>query len=231
MVTFSINATEKQAAFLPAGFSELKKIYEQKMERKGGDIILSYGTIKKELFTQFNFTDGKIAGTVRRASQKGLLIPLDNGAYKFNEKFPEIISNNTSNMIATLKSTNEADILDQIKKIFNCAVNDLASGLDISSIDEKNLLLIRRICMKMLEAVNNDTTDKKAICDIINTIDDFNILSSISATILDTIAELNGTINILAVSESVLIEIHSLLEAFNEWAQCAKARATIIKES
>ena len=87
MKTFSINTATTQAAFKQAGFTEIREIFTA-----ANTIQLSSNFIRHKLMSDYAFTEGQAAGSLRRACLKTLLFAVGNAEYMINIDFPNGIA-------------------------------------------------------------------------------------------------------------------------------------------
>lgn len=123
---------------LPIGFKELIDCLGEQ------STMVQAKEIQKELSSKFKFSSGKVAGTIKRAEEKGLLSRLGYGVYQYNaEKLKEyhihstIAPKATANSKATpvpkepkTQSTLDkinAEILNTVKKCNEIIALDTAS--------------------------------------------------------------------------------------------------------
>lgn len=219
MMTFSLNDATKEAAFRAAGFTELSDIFND-----NGTVKMTYGELRKALIEKYDFTDGQIAGTIRRACKKQLIFAVGNAEYILNLDFPFGVSNyitgdESSDTEFSAGEESEAEISDntlyRIKSVLLDMVEEIATSNDFTSASVDDLINIRKLCLLLKKETENaetrallNTVDYQSIVNNINNDDTINDIVNIMDSFLDTA---NNSINIIEVCEEELICIRNLL--------------------
>lgn len=134
MRTFSFNQAATEAAYKQAGFTEIRKIFED-----AGSIQLSSNYIRNALINNFNFTQGQASGALRRAHLKQLLFHVGNAEYMYNIDFPHSVASyiNKSDKIDDeqfmqyISSDSESDFTDsELESDPNTEANTICSDYD-----------------------------------------------------------------------------------------------------
>lgn len=137
MISFSVNDMTKEAAFKASGFSELRDIFSESRTLR-----MSSGDIRAALIKDYGFTEGKAAGAVRRAAQKGLLHCVGNAEYVYNIDFPNSTATYISEPDKTV-SVPEGDLFGSESKYrmrITASLSDMfmAMGQDIDIVTLQN---------------------------------------------------------------------------------------------
>ena len=123
MKTFSINTATTQAAFKQAGFTEIREIFTA-----ANTIQLSSNFIRHKLMSDYAFTEGQAAGSLRRACLKTLLFAVGNAEYMINIDFPNGIApyiNNSGDPADDASDANISELDPDVRPEQMCFMGNL----------------------------------------------------------------------------------------------------------
>lgn len=129
MQTFSLNEISKEAAFKPSGFSEIRELFET---RKAAH--LSSGEIRQFLRDNYDFSEGKASGAIKRACDKGLLRSAGNAEYIYNPFYPE--SDRTES--AVRQDADNDSFVENTRQLICKIINETEARYDTVSKFEKS---------------------------------------------------------------------------------------------
>lgn len=132
MKSFSDSADK---AFAPAGFSEIKKMFDSTKES-----TMSYADMKTYMSDNYMFEEGQITSAITRACDKGLLKRTKRGVYAYNDRYPNVLMDGDADNTGTISLPLE----DKVKQIFENALS-AAGRINVADISTNDVFAYQAI--------------------------------------------------------------------------------------